>query len=108
MIKYKILKELNKRFGKKNIIIYDESKKHKFLNRQSSHFNITVISDEFTEKSLTIRHKIIYNLLLNIIYKYNIHAISLHTYTKSEFLNVKNNDIISPNCIKKSNIHKDH
>jgi BolA family transcriptional regulator, general stress-responsive regulator len=101
MIKNKILKKLENKFGENNVMVYDESKKHNLYNRKFSHFKIIVISDQFTEKSLIIRHKYIYSLLLNSIYKYNIHGISIHTYTKNEFINIKNNDIVSPNCIKK-------
>lgn len=101
MIKYKILKTLEKEFGKNNIFIHNESKKHNLLNRPFSHFKIIIISDKFIKKSLIIRHKKIYTLLSTIICTYNIHGISMHTYTKEEFNNIKNNNFKSPHCIKK-------
>jgi len=99
MIKNKILNKLENKFCKNKIMIYDEIKKHNLHNRKFSHFKIIIISDQFTNKNLITRHKYIYTLLLNIINKCNIHGISIHTYTKNEFINIKNNDIVSPNCM---------
>ncbi|CAL4324555.1 BolA/IbaG family iron-sulfur metabolism protein [Buchnera aphidicola] len=101
MIKYKILKTLEKQFGKNKVFIHNESKKHNLLNRPFSHFKIIIISDKFIKKSLIIRHKEVYTLLSSVIDTYNIHGISIHTYTKEEFKNMKNNDFKSPHCIKK-------
>lgn len=50
------------------------------------HFNATVISDNFINKRSVARQQQVYAALGNLITNGTIHALSLKTYTKEEWL----------------------
>ncbi|QJC37328.1 BolA/IbaG family iron-sulfur metabolism protein [Enterobacteriaceae endosymbiont of Donacia thalassina] len=57
-----------------------------------THIEIIIVSNLFMNKSLITRHRLIYHIIGNKIN--NIHSLSLHTYTLSEwekFKNIKKN-----------------
>ena len=85
MLKSKILELLYKNININDIKINDLSDKHK--NHESSdgggHFKITIVSDDFKNESLLIRHKKIYTILDSMLKK-EIHALSLKTLTIEE------------------------
>jgi|TARA_B110000263_G_scaffold217571_1_gene203728 BolA protein len=85
MLKSKISDLLNKNININDIKINDLSDKHK--NHATSdgggHFKITIISDDFKNESLLIRHKKIYTILDSMLKK-EIHALSLKTLTIEE------------------------
>ncbi|MGL9726485.1 MAG: BolA/IbaG family iron-sulfur metabolism protein [Wolbachia sp.] len=75
-----------------NIDIIDESTKHAdhyFTSSSTlpSHIKLVLISDSFIEMNTLKKHKFIYELLKSEIEQ--LHAISLHLYTQSEY-NLKN------------------
>jgi BolA protein len=67
--------------------IVDESYLHKGHagNTGGGHFNLTVISEMFQNKSTMERHRIIYSALQDLIPK-DIHALSIRAIVQSENL----------------------
>lgn len=67
--------------------IIDESYLHKGHagNTGGGHFNLTVISEMFQNKSTMERHRIIYSALQDLIPK-DIHALSIKAIVQSENL----------------------
>ena len=67
--------------------IVDESYLHKGHsgNTGGGHFNLTVISEMFQNKSTMERHRIIYSALQDLIPK-DIHALSIKAIVQSENL----------------------
>lgn len=58
-----------------------------YLNiNNDKYFNITIITDEFENKELIDRQKMIYNIIEKYIINKSIHAISFKTYTKNEWI----------------------
>ena len=52
-----------------------------------THFEAVVVSNEFNDKILIDRHKLVYNALGDAL-KEDIHAISLKTYTPDQWENI--------------------
>ncbi|XBC39136.1 MAG: BolA/IbaG family iron-sulfur metabolism protein [Buchnera aphidicola (Nurudea shiraii)] len=101
MIIKKIKNLLVSQFNIKKIKIVNESKKHKFIYKNYSHFKIIIVSDDFKKYSLLKRHQKIYHILSSYIAIYNIHGLALYTYTLSEWKKKCNEHLISPICLKK-------
>lgn len=53
-------------------------------NKQESHFNVEIVSDEFTGKGLPARHRLIYKLLDEQFEHDGLHALQLKTKTAQE------------------------
>tara|TARA_B100000029_G_C16822450_1_gene684703 strand:- start:161 stop:439 length:279 start_codon:yes stop_codon:yes gene_type:complete len=70
--------------------IIDDSHKHAHHKKdtQGGHFRLLVISDDFLNKNLIERHKLIYAILGSMI-KIDIHALSMKTLTQDEYNKVK-------------------
>lgn len=54
------------------------------FSKDNMHFNATIVSDIFNNKTLLERQKLIYSLLENLITSGKIHALSFKTYTYKE------------------------
>ena len=71
--------------------IINESYKHKghggWNESGETHFNLLIVSDNFIDQNKIQRHKLIYRLLAEQL-KNQIHALSIQTYTKEEFLSL--------------------
>lgn len=52
-------------------------------NQGGAHFTLHIISSHFCEKSQIMRHRLIYQLLTDLIPS-KIHAISIHAYAPNE------------------------
>ncbi len=79
MLKEKFKRVLEKQFLDSDIKIFTDNDKY---------FNIVIISDLFKSKTLVERQKMIYNVIGEYITTRQVHAVSLKTYTKSEWVNV--------------------
>ncbi len=62
-----------------------------------SHYKVTIVCDEFTDKTLITRHRIINNVLAEEL-NGKIHALALHTYTPGEYLKRAGSSPESPKC----------
>ena len=85
----KIEKILAKGLSLKHFEVKDFTGRH--LNHQQHdggfHLEAIIVSDDFEDKSLIERHKIVYGLLGDLL-KHEIHALSMKTLTPTEWKNI--------------------
>ena len=85
-----IKKEIKKRLEKRLDLIHFEIKdftgrhlNHK-LHEGGFHLQTTIVSDNFIDKTLIERHRLVYDAMGELM-KHEIHALSMKTLTKSEW-----------------------
>jgi len=85
-----IKNEIKKRLEDKLDLIHFEIKdftgrhlNHK-LHEGGFHLETTIVSDNFADKSLIERHRIVYDAMGELM-KHEIHALSMKTLTKAEW-----------------------
>ena len=85
-----IKKEIKKRLDEKLDLIHFEVKdftgrhlNHK-LHEGGFHLETTIVSDNFIDKSLIERHRMVYDAMGELM-KHEIHALSMKTLTRSEW-----------------------
>ena len=85
-----IKKEIKKRLEKKLDLIHFEIKdftgrhlNHK-LHEGGFHLETTIVSDNFTGKTLIERHRLVYDAMGELM-KHEIHALSMKTLTREEW-----------------------
>ena len=96
-IKSIIEQKLKQAFNPEFVEVVNESYMHNVPEGSESHFKVTVVSNEFTEKRLIARHRLINQTLaeeLNII-----HALAIHTVTPDEYFAKAGKVADSPECL---------
>ena len=85
-----IKKEIKKRLEKRLDLIHFEIKdftgrhlNHK-LHEGGFHLETTIVSDNFIDKTLIERHRLVYDAMGELM-KHEIHALSMKTLTRSEW-----------------------
>ena len=85
-----IKKEIKKRLEKKLDLIHFEIKdftgrhlNHK-LHEGGFHLETTIVSDNFTDKPLIERHRLVYDAMGELM-NHEIHALSMKTLTRGEW-----------------------
>ena len=78
--------------------VVNESHMHNVPPNSETHFKLVVVSDNFIDQSLIARHRTINNLLFNQL-KGGVHALSMHTYTASEWQERGGEVPLSPPCM---------
>ena len=85
-----IKKEIKKRLEKKLDLIHFEIKdftgrhlNHK-LHEGGFHLETTIVSDDFTDKTLIERHRVVYDAMGELM-NHEIHALSMKTLTRDEW-----------------------
>ena len=85
-----IKKEIKKRLDEKLDLIHFEIKdftgrhlNHK-LHEGGFHLETTIVSDDFTDKTLIERHRVVYDAMGELM-KHEIHALSMRTLTRDEW-----------------------
>lgn len=78
--------------------VIDESSNHNVPEGSESHFKVILVTDEFNDKSLLQRHRLVNEVLLEEL-KHKIHALAIHTYTIQEWTEQNNNAPMSPPCL---------
>ena len=85
-----IKKEIKKRLEEKLDLIHFEIKdftgrhlNHK-LHEGGFHLETTIVSDNFTDKTLIERHRLVYDAMGELM-KHEIHALSMKTLTSEEW-----------------------
>ncbi len=85
-----IKKEIKKRLEKKLDLIHFEIKdftgrhlNHK-LHEGGFHLETIIVSDNFTDKTLIERHRLVYDAMGELM-KHEIHALSMKTLTRGEW-----------------------
>lgn len=79
--------------------VINESHMHSSSINAESHFKLIVVSSLFDKKNMLQRHRMIYDLLAYELSN-GVHALSIHTYTKSEWQE-KSEINSSPLCVNK-------
>ncbi|MBI3560204.1 MAG: BolA/IbaG family iron-sulfur metabolism protein [Gammaproteobacteria bacterium] len=78
--------------------VINESANHNVPPGSESHFKVVVVSDDFTDKPLLARHRLVNQILAQEL-QHTIHALALHTYTAQEWREKHANSPISPPCL---------
>ena len=81
----KIIKtKLSENLNIDSLDIIDESHKHANHSQSSGgHFRVSIVSEDFQDKSLIERHRIVYGILGDML-KNEIHALSIDARAPSE------------------------
>lgn len=78
--------------------VINESNQHNVPPGSESHFNATIVSDDFLDKNLLARHRTV-NEILRQELEGSIHALALHTYTCNEWKESNSQSPASPPCM---------
>ena len=97
-----ITKKLNDAFSPEHLEVVNESFMHNVPEGSESHFKITIVCDDFNEKTLIARHRLVNKILADELQKEQseggIHALALHTLTMEEWFK-KGKVADSPECL---------
>ena len=87
-VEQQIKNKLQNCFNISELILIDESDKHKNHKKDTSggHFKLLIVSDDFIDVTLIKRHKLIYEALNEMI-KVDIHPLSIKAVTIEEYNN---------------------
>jgi BolA protein len=78
--------------------VLNESNNHNVPPGSESHFKVTVVSNKFDGKMLIARHRLINKLLAEELAG-TIHALSIHSFTPSEWSEKNEQSRQSPPCL---------
>jgi len=91
-----IISKLEKALSPEHLEVINESHMHNVPEGSESHFKVIIVSDEFKDKMLVARHRMV-NKVLEEELKGSIHALALHTMTMEEWFE-KGKAAESPPC----------
>jgi len=91
-----ITSKLEKALSPEHLEVINESHMHNVPEGSESHFKLVIVSDDFKDKMLLARHRLV-NKVLEEELKGSIHALALHTMTMEEWFE-KGNAAESPPC----------
>lgn len=94
----KIAVKLTLDFKPVHIEVVDESHTHNVPEGSESHFNVTLVSEDFIGKPLLARHRAV-NASLEGDIRDAIHALALHTLTPDEWFAKGGATPQSPECL---------
>jgi len=77
--------------------VSNESHMHSVPANSETHFKVVVVSEDFLEKPLLARHRLINKLLADEL-KGGVHALALHTFTAAEWAARGQASTNSPEC----------
>lgn len=78
--------------------VVNESHMHNVPPGSESHFKVTVVSEQFADKRLVARHRLVNQILAEEL-DGKIHALALHTLTPSEYFERAGKVADSPECM---------
>jgi BolA family transcriptional regulator, general stress-responsive regulator len=90
--------KLTKELAPSHLEVIDESYLHNVEPGKESHVRIVIVSEQFESLNLVKRHQLIYQQI-NEELEGPIHAISLHTFTDSEWKDKNETAQDSPDCL---------
>jgi len=97
-----ITTKLKNAFSPEHLEVTNESYMHSVPEGSESHFKIVIVCDDFKDKMLIARHRLINKALEDELKKDRsaggIHALALHTMTMEEWFE-KGNAPDSPECM---------
>jgi BolA protein len=97
-VQNKIEEKLAQYFEPVFLQVINESGMHNVPEGSETHFKIVVVTEAFEGKRLIGRHREV-NKLLKDELENDIHALAMHTYTESEWINIYGEFPASPNCL---------
>lgn len=77
--------------------VINESSSHNVPAGSESHFKVVLVSEDFVDKKLLARHRMINQILADEL-QGAIHALALHTYTGEEWEEQNGDAPMSPPC----------
>ena len=92
-----IIEKLQKALSPSHLEVINESHMHNVPPGSESHFKVVAVSDEFNDKMLVARHRIINKALAEEL-EGPVHALALHTMTPAEWTE-KGTAPESPPCL---------
>ena len=96
-IKSIIEQKLEQTFNPEFLEVVNESFMHNVPEGSESHFKVTVVSNDFAEKRLIARHRLINQALAEELN--TIHALAIHTLTPDEYFAKAGKVADSPECL---------
>lgn len=97
-----ITKKLNDAFSPEHLEVINESYMHNVQEGSESHFKVVIVCDDFKDKMLIARHRLVNKALQEELDKNRadggIHALALHTMTMEEWF-AKGKAPDSPECL---------
>ncbi len=97
-----ITKKLNDAFSPEHLEVVNESYMHSVPEGSESHFKVVIVCDDFKDKMLVARHRLVNKVLEDELKKDRsdggIHALALHTMTMEEWFE-KGKTPGSPQCL---------
>ena len=93
-----IISSLNNQLHVRHMFLENESSMHNVPANSETHFKLVVVSDDFLHMDKVKRHKLIYQILINIMKE--IHALSIQAFTIEEY-NSNPVILLSPDCANK-------
>jgi BolA protein len=97
-----ITTKLNNAFSPEHLEVINESFMHNVPAGSESHFKIIIVCDDFKDKMLIARHRLVNKVLQDELGKEQseggIHALALHTMTMEEWFK-KGKVADSPECL---------
>ena len=100
-IEQKISAEVEPEF----INVENESYRHAVPKNAETHFKVTIVSDTFNKMNLLARHRLI-NKILQSELDGPVHALALHTFTSSEWVEKNGFTRDSADCLGKGKTQK--
>jgi len=101
-IQQRITQKLKDALSPEHLEVVNESHMHNVPEGSESHFKVVIVSDDFKDKMLIARHRLVNKILEDELNKDNpeggIHALALHTMTMEEWFK-KGNAPESPPCL---------
>lgn len=88
MLQEVIQTKLHQQLSPKHLDVINESYMHNVAPGSESHFKVIVVSEQFEGLRLIARHRIINQTLADELANH-IHALAIHTYTPSEWVDLQ-------------------
>ena len=99
MIVQKIIQDkLNARFKTDYLSVENESHNHSVPANSETHFKVTIVCEEFDGVRLIMRHRLINELLADELAG-PVHALAMHTYTPTQWVEKNNISPDSAQCM---------
>ena len=101
-IQDRITQKLTDALSPEHLEVVNESYMHNVPEGSESHFKVIIVCDDFKDKMLIARHRLVNKILEEELNRDNpeggIHALALHTMTMEEWFN-KGRAPDSPECL---------
>ena len=98
VIQQSIYEALAATFDPSYLVVTNESHQHNVPSGSESHFKVVVVSESFVDQRLIQRHQRV-NRALATQLNGQIHALSMHTYSQTEWKQKGEAAPLSPNCL---------